>query len=79
MAQAKKVDVYSTPTCPFCKQVKNYLNDKGIDFTDHDVITDINARNYMMQKSGQNGVPVIVVDDAVVVGFNRNKLESLLN
>ena len=78
MAEIKDVAVYSTPTCPYCKQVKDYLKDKGVEFTDHNVATDLEARNAMVQKSGQLGVPVIVVDGTVVVGFNRPKLDEML-
>jgi glutaredoxin 3 len=74
----KNVTVYSTPTCPFCTQVKEYLKSKSIAFSDHNVVTDLEARSTMVQKSGQLGVPVIEVDGQIVVGFNRNKLEELL-
>ena len=75
---AKTATVYSTPTCPYCHQVKEYLKGKGVEFTDHNVATDLEARNTMVQKSGQLGVPVIEVDGQVVVGFNRAKLDELL-
>ncbi len=74
----KHVTVYSTPTCPYCHQVKDYLKQKGVDFTDLNVASDLEARNNMVQKSGQLGVPVIDVDGQMVVGFNRAKLEELL-
>ncbi len=74
----KTVVVYSTPTCPYCTQVKEYLKSKNVPFSDYNVATDLEARNAMIQKSGQLGVPVIEVDGQVVVGFNRNKLEELL-
>jgi glutaredoxin 3 len=74
----KTIAVYSTPTCPYCHQVKQYLQDKGVSFTDYNVATDMDARNTMVQKSGQLGVPVIVIDGEVVVGFNRSKLDELL-
>lgn len=72
------VKVYSTPTCPYCRQAKDYLKEKGIDFADLNVATDIEARNEMVKKSGQMGVPVIDFDDNIVVGFNRTKLDQLI-
>ncbi len=75
----KTVAVYSTPICPYCHQAKQYLQEKGVPFTDYNVATDMEARNAMVQKSGQLGVPVIVVDGQVVVGFNRGKLDELLS
>jgi len=74
----KRVTIYSTPTCPYCRQAKDYLTQKGISFTELNVAADMEARNAMVQKSGQLGVPVIEIDGQVVVGFNRGKLDELL-
>lgn len=74
----KHVTVYSTPTCPYCRQAKDYLAQKGVAFADLNVATDTDARNVMVQKSGQLGVPVIEIDGNVVIGFNRAKLDELL-
>lgn len=74
----KRVTIYSTPTCPYCRQAKDYLTQKGISFDEFNVATDMEARNAMVQKSGQLGVPVIEIDGQVVVGFNRGKLDELL-
>jgi len=75
----KKVVIYSTPTCPYCKRTKDYLTQKGIPYTDYDVATDRDKAKEMIQKSKQMGVPVIIVDDEIVVGFNQAKLDSLLS
>ena len=74
----KKVTVYSTPTCPYCKRVKDYLTQKGVSFSDYNVAEDREKAKEMIDKSKQMGVPVIVVDNDVVVGFNQAKLDSLL-
>ena len=74
----KRVTVYSTPTCPYCHQAKDYLTQKGVAFADLNVATDLEARNEMVRKSGQLGVPVIEVDGQVIIGFNRTKLDELL-
>ena len=74
----KKVTVYSTPTCPYCKRVKDYLTQKGVSFSDYNVAEDREKTKEMIDKSKQMGVPVIVVDNDVVVGFNQAKLDSLL-
>jgi len=75
----KKVVVYSTPTCPYCKRAKDYLSRKGIPFVDHNVAQDRDAAKEMIQKSGQMGVPVITIDGEVVVGFNQTLLDRLLS
>lgn len=78
MADQHNVTVYSTSTCPYCHQAKSYLSQKGVEFTDKNVGTDVAAREEMVKKSGQLGVPVIDVDGQVIVGFNRPKLDELL-
>ena len=75
----KKVVVYSTPTCPYCKRAKDYLSRKGISYTDINVAESRDAAKEMIQKSGQMGVPVIIIDGEVVVGFNQTLLDKLLS
>jgi glutaredoxin-like YruB-family protein len=75
----KKVVIYSTPTCPFCKRAKEYLSRKGISYTDIDVAQDKEKAKEMVQKSGQMSVPVIMIDDEIVVGFNQALLDKLLS
>jgi glutaredoxin 3 len=75
---SKKVVVYSTPTCSHCITVKKYLKEKGVDYTDLNVAEDQAARAEMIEKTGRMAVPVIMVDDEVVVGFNKTKLDELL-
>lgn len=72
------VKVYSTPTCPYCVTLKEFLKDKGIEFEDLDVSVDIKARDEMIEKSQQMGVPVIDIDGQIVVGFDREKICQLL-
>jgi len=75
----KKVVIYSTPTCPYCKRAKDYLTQKGIPYTEYDVAADREKAKEMIQKSKQMGVPVIIVDGEIIVGFNQVKLDSLLS
>ena len=74
----RKVIIYSTPTCPWCKKAKEYLTQKGIVYTDVNVATDRDAAKDMIKKSGQMSVPVITVDDEMVIGFNQPQLDKLL-
>ncbi|MHB0912713.1 MAG: glutaredoxin family protein [Armatimonadota bacterium] len=74
----KEVKVYSTPTCPWCRKVKEYLNEKGVPFTDFNVAEDRDKYAEMVELSGQRGVPVIMIGDQLVVGFNQNKIDELL-
>lgn len=75
----KKVEIYSTATCHFCQAAKEFFIENNISFTDYNVGTDTTKRTEMIDKSGQMGVPVIVIDDKeVVVGFDRDRLSKLL-
>ena len=73
-----KVKVYSTPTCPYCTMVKAYLDQKGIAYEDFDVSIDRMARDEMVRRSGQMGVPVIDIDGQIVVGFDKERLDKIL-
>ena len=75
----KKVVIYTTPTWPYCHRAKEYLSRKGISFVEHDVATDREKAKEMIKKSKQMGVPVIIIDGEVIVGFNQSQLDSLLS
>lgn len=72
------VKVYSSPTCGYCQQAKRFLSERGANFTEYDVSVDRAAAEEVVRLTGQMGVPVIVVDGEVVVGFDRARLEQLL-
>jgi glutaredoxin 3 len=74
----KNVTIYSTPTCHFCQMTKDFLKEKGIAYTEHNVASDLEKRQEMIQKSGQMGVPVIYVGDELIVGFDKERLMSTL-
>ena len=76
---AKEVKVYSTPTCPWCKRTKQFLDDNKIPHRDFDVTTDQVARDEMVTKSGQLGVPVIDIDGEITVGFDEKWLRQKLD
>ena len=75
---AKKVTVYSTPTCPFCIKVKQFLKDNNIEFEDIDLTTNQSAIEEMVQKSGQMGVPVLDIEGDIIVGFDQEKIKQSL-
>jgi len=72
-----RVTVYSTQNCPYCRMAKAFLQKYGVPFESIDVGTDVNAARKMIEISGQRGVPVIVVDDEVIVGFDAPRLNEL--
>jgi len=74
-----RVIVFSTPTCSYCRAAKKYLKQKGVRFTDVDVSRDQQAARDMLRRSGQQGVPVIDIGGHIVVGFDRAKIDRLLD
>ncbi|HQA79377.1 MAG TPA: glutaredoxin domain-containing protein, partial [Methanoregulaceae archaeon] len=72
-----KVTVYSTQNCPYCRMVKAYLDRQGVDYLTVDVGTDKEQAKQMIEISGQYGVPVITVDDEVIVGYDARRLNEL--
>lgn len=75
---AKKVTVYSTPSCPFCVRVKQFLKDNNVAFENVDVSSDQAKVQEMIEKSGQMGVPTIDIDGEVIVGFDQEKIKAAL-
>ena len=80
MKQVKTGDikVYSTPTCPFCIRAKQFFAENRIPFDNYDVSQDQVKAEEMIQKSGQMGVPVIDIDGAIIVGFDKEAMKKSL-
>ena len=74
-----QVTIYSTPACPTCRSAKRYFGRKDIEFTDIDVMEDQEQAHQMVHLSGQTTVPVILVDDKVMVGFSQVEFEKMWN
>lgn len=72
------ITIYTTPTCVYCKVAKEYFQKENLDYREIDVVTDDAAREEMVEKSGQMGVPVIDVNGTILVGFNKKELEEAL-
>lgn len=74
----KSIIIYTTPTCHFCKAAKVFFAEKGIQYAEHDVASDLAKRKEMIEMTGQMGVPVIKIGDDIVVGFDRDHIAGLL-
>lgn len=75
----KKVRIYTTPTCHYCQQAKEFLKKKGVEFESFDVAADKEAFQEMKRISGgARSVPVIAIADKVIVGFEREDIEKAL-
>lgn len=74
----KKITIYTTPTCAFCAQAKQWFKQNNIEYTELNVAEDAKARQEMISKTGQLAVPVIEIDGQVVIGWNEGKVKQLL-
>jgi glutaredoxin 3 len=74
----QNVTIYSTPTCHFCHMAKEFFTANNVAYTEYNVASDLEKRKEMMEKSGQLGVPVIIIGDKLTVGFDKPKIAQLL-
>ena len=74
-----KVIIYTTPTCPYCHLAKEFFQEHNVAFEEFNVAEDEQAREEMIKKSKQTGVPVIEIDDKIIVGFDQEKIKKALN
>ena len=72
------ITVYTTPTCPYCRQAKEYLKTRQATFAEKNVAMDSQAANEMVRLSGQRGVPVLVINGEVIIGFDRPRIDAAL-
>jgi glutaredoxin-like YruB-family protein len=80
---AKKVAIYTTPTCTYCRMTKEFFKENNVQYEEYNVGIDATRRQEMVDKSGQMGVPVIAVetndgDEQIIVGFDKTALANAL-
>ena len=73
-----RIVLFTTPSCPWCRAVKTYLRQKGFRFREVDVSKDPDAARDMIRRTGQRGVPVLLIGNRPIVGFDREKIDKLL-
>ena len=74
-----KVKVYVTPICPYCHTLKVFLKENNIDFEEIDISQDEQAREYIVEKTGQMEVPIVEIGQEAIIGFDREKIVEKLN
>jgi len=73
-----EIKIYTTSTCPYCTMAKDFLKDRGIKYTEFNVGADARARDEMIKKTGQMGVPVIEIDEEIIIGFDQRRISEKL-
>jgi len=74
-----KVRVFTTPACPYCFTLMEFLKEHNIEFEEIDVSKDEKAKEELIKKSGKMEAPIVEIDDQIVVGFDKEKICKLLN
>ncbi len=74
----RKVIIYSTPTCIYCRLAKEWLKKNNIPFVDYDLSADAEKRDEIIEKTGQMGVPIIEIGDEFIIGFDKKRISELL-
>jgi glutaredoxin 3 len=73
------VIIYSSPTCAFCHMAKEYFDDKDVKYAEKDITTDEKAFQFVVDEVGQAATPVITINDTVIIGFDRLKIDDALD
>ncbi|PLT27610.1 glutaredoxin family protein [Peribacillus deserti] len=73
-----EITVYTTNTCPYCIQAKNFLNEQGLDFTEINVQQDKEAAQRLVDETGQMGVPQIKVNGNWILGFDPQAIMTFV-
>ena len=73
-----RVVVFTTPTCSWCKKVKDYLKKNNVRFKEINVARDQQAAKDIVRMTGQRGVPVVLINNRAIVGFDKPKIDALI-
>ena len=74
----RSITVFTTPTWPACVHLKEYLSEKGVSYSERNVAEDDTARKEMIDKTQSMAVPTSIINGEIVIGFDRAKIEKLL-
>ncbi|MDY6771692.1 MAG: glutaredoxin family protein [Candidatus Nanohaloarchaea archaeon] len=78
-SKTNQIEIFTTPSCPYCAKLKQWLDEEGIDYTEHNVAANRKKAKEMIQKTGQQGVPQTFVGDQAVIGFQPEKIKALID
>jgi glutaredoxin-like YruB-family protein len=73
-----EIEVFSTPSCPYCTKLKNWLEEEGYEFQEYDVSENKEKAREMMERTGRKGVPQTFVGDKEIVGFQPDEIRKAI-
>lgn len=74
----EEIEVFTTPTCPYCTKVKQWLDENDYDYEEHNVASDQQKAREMIKRTGQKGVPQTFIGEEEVIGFQPDKIEQAI-
>lgn len=74
----EEIEVFTTPTCPYCTKVKQWLDENDYDYSEHNVASDQEKAKKMIERTGQKGVPQTFIGEEEIVGFQPDKIEQAI-
>ncbi len=74
----EEIEVYTTPSCPYCKKLKDWLDENGYEYTDHDVSEDREKAKEMIERTKKRGVPQTFIGDEEIIGFQPEKIREVV-
>lgn len=73
-----KILVFTTPTCSYCNVAKRYFKEKSLRYKEIDISKNPAAAADIQKRTGQTGVPVIMINNRPIVGFNKEQINKIL-
>jgi glutaredoxin 3 len=74
-----EIRIYTTPVCAYCKQAKEYFQSKGVDYAEIDLVSNPEAQQLVVSKTGMVAAPIIEINGQFIVGFDREKIDQCLS
>lgn len=74
----KKVKIFVAAECPQCDETEKYLKSRSVDFEEIDLTSNKQAAADLAAKTGYSVLPQIQIDGQFIVGFDRQKLDEML-
>ena len=71
------ITIYTTPSCVYCRMAKEFFKENNLEYAEKNVATDDDAREEMIKKTGQLGVPVIEAKGKIMIGFDKETLSEV--
>ena len=73
----KQIDIFTSNNCQYCHEAKEFFSQSKLPFTEHNISVNKEAKAEIMRR-GYRSVPLIVIDGEEILGFDKEKIVTLL-